>query len=101
MENSLLCCIKCDLSIISIWFDKVNFKIYFFIYLYFDFSGQGVVYYIDELTASLQLAYKIQLSVENFPGIWNDIFLKCYFCLIDLVENLGALCSMKWSPDYR
>ncbi|CAF3517790.1 unnamed protein product [Adineta steineri] len=49
-------------------------------------NGQGVVYYIDELTASLQLAFKIQLSVENFP---------------DLVENLGALCSMKWSPDYR
>ncbi|CAM4755974.1 unnamed protein product [Rotaria magnacalcarata] len=49
-------------------------------------NGQGLVYYIDELTASLQLAFKIQLSVENFP---------------DLVENLGALCSMKWSPDYR
>ncbi|CAF0802050.1 unnamed protein product [Rotaria sordida] len=49
-------------------------------------NGQGLVYYIDELTASLQLAFKIQLSVENFP---------------DLVENLGALYSMKWSPDYR
>jgi hypothetical protein len=23
------------------------------------------------------------------------------FCWLDLVENLGALCSMKWSPDYR
>lgn len=33
------------------------------------FSGQGLVYYIDELTASLQLAFKIQLSVENFPGM--------------------------------
>ncbi|CAF0822757.1 unnamed protein product [Adineta ricciae] len=49
-------------------------------------SGQGAVYYIDELTASLQLAFKIQLSVENFP---------------DLIETVGALCSMKWSPDYR
>ncbi|CAF0845941.1 unnamed protein product [Didymodactylos carnosus] len=49
-------------------------------------SGQGVVYYIDELTSSLQLAYKIRLSVENFP---------------DLIETLGSLCSMKWSPDYR
>ncbi|CAF1068373.1 unnamed protein product, partial [Didymodactylos carnosus] len=49
-------------------------------------NGQGVIYYIDELTSSLQLAYKIRLSVENFP---------------DLVETLGSLCSMKWSPDYR
>jgi hypothetical protein len=43
------------------------------------FSGQGVVYYIDELTASLQLAFKIQLSVENFPGIVNEIFIFGYF----------------------
>jgi hypothetical protein len=71
MENSLLCGIKCDLSIVSIWFDKVNQKFRIFKNLMFElpFSGQGVVYYIDELTASLQLAFKIQLSVENFPGM--------------------------------
>jgi hypothetical protein len=47
----------------------------------FFFSGQGVVYYIDELTASLQLAFKIQLSVENFPGMSNEILIFDYFFL--------------------
>jgi len=65
-------------------------------------NGQGVVYYIDELTASLQLAFKMQLSVENFPGkicFINEILIE--IIRIDLIETIGALCSMKWSPDYR
>ncbi len=82
MENSLLCGIKCDLSIVSIWFDKVNPKIFQLnfqdLICKLSFSGQGVVYYIDELTASLQLAFKIQLSVENFPGMFNEMTMFVY-----------------------
>lgn len=70
--NSLLCCVKCNLSIISLWLNKVIKEKMFsnaLIRWFFSSSGQGFIYYIDDLTASLQLAHKIQLSVENFPGL--------------------------------
>ena len=72
LENSSLCSIECNLSIISFRVYEVTIIRFdwtdSYWHLFFFSSGQGLVYYIDELTGSLQLAYKIQLSVENFPG---------------------------------
>jgi hypothetical protein len=107
VENTLLCGPEPNLSIIGLWFEQVrtcalDSLVCFNLYS----SGHGLVYYIDEVNVSLQLAYKIQLSVENFPGenrviVHQSPHNRSASPSIDLVETTGALCSMKWTPDYR